>query len=974
MTPYPGVSSDGNGGLTVAGSVAVGTTVLEKDGVNSVNVQAKGADSTGVTDSTAAITAAINTATTLGVGIYFPHGTYTITPTLPGSYAALFPTLNNTRIYGDGEGVSVIKVKAGSGDYYTLFEVGSNVTIEHLTIDQNSANNPQSSSANAAAHPRVVFSWYLGAGSNFSMDHVTVLNIDDINVVYGNATNTKITNCSFIFTNGAYAHDHSTLYLAADGATVTGNYFYASGIQQNGVGTAIETHGGHMTVTGNVIVNLASGMNITGVTGTDSDTSIVSGNTIFGAGFGVTLWSMQYAGHTTGYGLDNLIVANNSIHISQASYTGTIGTFGGIIFDPSNNLPVRNVRIEGNEIAFDQETVANPPTNTVNLGIGSVIAASSYFDGLSIVNNTVANAPMYAIAVTTPGTNLLIQGNRIINPGQSLDSGVNSVYRVGVWLASAAQVGNLRVLNNVITDNLSTTRAQNCFGSYAGQVGDFIFRGNTCSVTGTTTTAFTGAYNFSTNTQLPLIDDTVLAPAGLSLPTKQVANGSTIRSLTNGVLYNVAADGVTWQNPQTTLPPFGGLSSDGLAGYGPNENVLLYSESFTTSPWFAGNSTVTPNSTTNPFGASTASTLTEDTSTGGHYVTQSVTLTAQPYTVSIYAKGNGDNLLIQTDNGFASFDLTAGVVHSFGFGGTGAILSLGGGWYRCSVTTGTQTAGSHQIFYYLANSSFANSYTGNGTSGVYLWGAQVNSGTTIFSYKQTAGTAFPLTNGFLFAPTITAQTQFVGPGTGLTGTAASLSIGGNAATATSAASATSSATAANLSGAPTLPNGTSATTQSAGDNTTKLATDAYVDRVWSVQYLAASSSPAASNTVVVFGLAHNIGPFASSSASVLPVYTPDRTCTLTTVEICQYVATTLNTAAESMTFNVAVGGNGTGLGSAFSDTQITLATNSPRLHCAKVTTSDTLTTGSPYLVQATGPASWTTPPTGVYWYARLVCR
>ena len=42
-----------------------------------------------------------------------------------------------------------------------------------------------------------------------------------------------------------------------------------------------------------------------------------------------------------------------------------------------------------------------------------------------------------------------------------------------------------------------------------------------------------------------------------------------------------------------------------------------------------------------------------------------------------------------------------------------------------------------------------------------------------------------------------------------------------------ATSATSATTAANLSGTPALPGGTTATTQSAGDNSTKLATTAY---------------------------------------------------------------------------------------------------------------------------------------------------
>lgn len=64
------------------------------------------------------------------------------------------------------------------------------------------------------------------------------------------------------------------------------------------------------------------------------------------------------------------------------------------------------------------------------------------------------------------------------------------------------------------------------------------------------------------------------------------------------------------------------------------------------------------------------------------------------------------------------------------------------------------------------------------------------------------GTAQNTING----TTITATTQFSGPGTGLTGTAAGLSIGGNAATATSATSATSATTATSATSATTATN------------------------------------------------------------------------------------------------------------------------------------------------------------------------
>jgi hypothetical protein len=62
-----------------------------------------------------------------------------------------------------------------------------------------------------------------------------------------------------------------------------------------------------------------------------------------------------------------------------------------------------------------------------------------------------------------------------------------------------------------------------------------------------------------------------------------------------------------------------------------------------------------------------------------------------------------------------------------------------------------------------------------------------------------------ITVGTVNGTTITASTQFSGPGTGLTGTATSLSIGGNAATATTATTAT---TASGLTGTPNITVGT----------------------------------------------------------------------------------------------------------------------------------------------------------------------
>lgn len=75
--------------------------------------------------------------------------------------------------------------------------------------------------------------------------------------------------------------------------------------------------------------------------------------------------------------------------------------------------------------------------------------------------------------------------------------------------------------------------------------------------------------------------------------------------------------------------------------------------------------------------------------------------------------------------------------------------------------------------------------------------------------------------------TITAATQFSGPGTGLTGTAAGLSIGGNAATATNATNAGYSTNALNLVSGGTVASNVTAVTQALGTNNTTIATTAF---------------------------------------------------------------------------------------------------------------------------------------------------
>jgi len=206
---------------------------------------------------------------------------------------------------------------------------------------------------------------------------------------------------------------------------------------------------------------------------------------------------------------------------------------------------------------------------------------------------------------------------------------------------------------------------------------------------------------------------------------------------------------------------------------GASTNLLTDSEDFAGGDWSKFGTTVTANATTAPDGTSTADKLIENAGNSTHATGQLVSVTnGAVYSISLFAKAAERGVLQISIGGgdfpslAVNFDLTSGefLITASGNALTNddvKMTQVANGFYRCALSVAAVNTDLAQINYLMVqsiNSPRNESYAGDGTSGIYIWGAQLETLPFASSYIPT--TTAPATR---VADLVTAQTESNAP-------------------------------------------------------------------------------------------------------------------------------------------------------------------------------------------------------------------
>lgn len=326
------------------------------------------------------------------------------------------------------------------------------------------------------------------------------------------------------------------------------------------------------------------------------------------------------------------------------------------------------------------------------------------------------------------------------------------VAAISTWTSEANALGTWS--NNTATTvqsntTTSTTAASNASASASAAAASAASALNSATTQGTSTTSNTlgiGSKTFTTQTGKGFVAGMyvlITATTGNWMHGQIISYTSGSGSVTINIERYNGTFGATFASWSIALSAPTALITPVTKRVGSTTNLMLYSQDFTNAAWVKFQCGINTG-ISDPFGTLGASKLYETAITGAHGLispTPSSLVVGDVCTLSCYMKAGERTwaYLYASKFGVNSgaivvFDLVNGlIVNNSGFESlsqSAGIESVGGGWFRCWIS-GIILGETPNFTIGIASSSTTTSYAGDGTSGIYLYGVQVEKATTI---------------------------------------------------------------------------------------------------------------------------------------------------------------------------------------------------------------------------------------------------
>lgn len=202
-------------------------------------------------------------------------------------------------------------------------------------------------------------------------------------------------------------------------------------------------------------------------------------------------------------------------------------------------------------------------------------------------------------------------------------------------------------------------------------------------------------------------------------------------------------------NPSTLAPR-------GLLIEEQRTNLATYSQEPSNAAWNKTRASITADTIIAPDGTLTGDKLVEDTTASNTHRTSIAAVSivsGSSYTWSIYLKagertfafvalhtGSSGNAFTTLPSFYVNL-LTGEITDASATVTASSAVNVGNGWFRVSISATATSTTTNNPAIFLATASGTNSYTGDGTSGIYIWGAQLEAGAFPTSYIPTTTTA-----------------------------------------------------------------------------------------------------------------------------------------------------------------------------------------------------------------------------------------